>query len=55
MACGQGLLIYRNGLSVLVGYQLLKEETCNNPCENVFFVIEFDLQEDRDLILTLGL
>ena len=34
---------------------LMKEETFNNPCENVFFVIEFDLQEDRDLIVTLRL
>ena len=32
----------------------MKEETCNNPSENVIFVIEFDLQEDRDLILRLG-
>ena len=50
MACGKGLLIYRNGLSVLVVYQLLKEENFNKSCENVFFVIEFDLQEDRDLM-----
>ena len=33
---------------------LMKEETFNNPCENVFFVIEYDLEEDRDSILTLG-
>ena len=33
----------------------MKEETFNNPCENVFFVFEFDLQEDRDLILSLRL
>ena len=46
MACGNGLLIYRNG-----NYDLLD---IPNPCENVFFVIEFDLQEYRDLFLRLG-
>ena len=28
----------------------MKEETFNNPCENGFFVIEFDVQEDSDLM-----
>ena len=56
MAYGHGFLIYKNGKWVISSWtSLRKEKTFNNPCENVFFVIEFDLQEDRDLILTLGL
>ena len=29
---------------------LMKEENFNNLCETFYFVIEFELQEDRDLV-----
>jgi hypothetical protein len=32
----------------------LKEEAFIYPCANGFFIVEFDLVEDRDLILNYG-
>ena len=48
MACGHGLLITKWVIRSCP--PLMKEENFNNLCETFYFVIEFELQESKDLV-----